>query len=90
MLYSDIPNNLKFIAFRPENVTLEQKDLFEAKIETIQNLEVEQIITLNCKDEIIRALVKPDVSLKLNENIKVYIPKEHFLFFDNSAKRVYL
>ena len=89
LLNSDIPSHAKFVAFRPENVMLGQKALFEAQIETIQNLGVEQIITLNYKDERIRALVKPDFPLNLNENIQVYIPKEHILFFNNNAERVY-
>lgn len=90
LLNSGTPDKAKSVAFRPENVILGQKTLFEAKIETIQNLGVEQIVTLNYKDEIIRALVKPDFPLNLNEYIKVHVSNEHFLFFDNNAERVYL
>ena len=88
-LNSNIPNNAEFVAFRPENVRLGQHALFEAKIETIQNLGVEQIVSLNFSGEMIRALVKPDVPIKLNEYVNVDIPEEHFLFFDKSAERVY-
>ncbi|CAB1059202.1 Dihydroxyacetone ABC transport system, ATP-binding protein [Olavius sp. associated proteobacterium Delta 1] len=88
-LNSDIPGNAKFAAFRPENVNLEQKGLFEAKIETIQNLGVEQIVSLNFKGEIIRALVKPDNHLNLNEDVNIDIPQEYILYFDKNTKRVY-
>ena len=89
LLNSGTPGNAKSVAFRPENVILGQKTLFEAKIETIQNLGVEQIVTLNYKGEIIRALVKPDFPLNLNEYIQVHVCNEHFLFFDSNAERVY-
>ena len=88
-LNSNIPDTAKFVAFRPENVTLGQRALFQAKIETIQNLGVEQIVSLNFKGEIIRALVKPDFPLDLNKDINVDIPKEYLLYFDSNDNRIY-
>ncbi|MBT8369109.1 MAG: ABC transporter ATP-binding protein [Deltaproteobacteria bacterium] len=88
-LDSNIPKNAKFVAFRPENVNLGQKGLFEAKIETIQNLGVEQIVSLNYNGEIIRALVKPDAPLNLKDYVNVDISTEYLLYFDNNAERVY-
>ena len=88
-LNSNIPDSAKFVAFRPENVTLGQRALFQATVETIQNLGVEQIVSLNFKGEIIRALVKPDFPLDLNKDINVDIPKEYILYFNSNANRIY-
>ena len=88
-LNSNIPNDAKFIGFRPENIALGQKGLLKAKIDTIQNLGVEQIVSLKFKDETIRALVKPDFPLDLNEDVYIDIPKEHLLYFDKNAERIY-
>ena len=86
---SNIPDNVEFVAFRPENVTLRSKGLFEAKIETIQNLGVEQIVSLNFSGETIRALVKPDIALNLNEAVNLDVPQEHIMYFDKKSNRVY-
>ncbi|CAB1084146.1 Dihydroxyacetone ABC transport system, ATP-binding protein [Olavius algarvensis Delta 1 endosymbiont] len=83
-----IPNQAQFIAFRPENIFLGAKGLLEAKIETIQNLGAEQIVSLSYNGEIIRALVKPDALLNLKESVWVDVPQAHLLYFDKNAKRV--
>jgi multiple sugar transport system ATP-binding protein len=88
-LNSNIPNDAKFIGFRPENITLGQKGLLKAKIDNIQNLGVEQIVSLKLKDENIRALVKPDFPLDLNEDVHIDISKEHLLYFNKNAERIY-
>ena len=88
-LNSNIPNDAEFVGFRPENITLGQKCFLKAKIDTIQNLGVEQIVSLKFKDENIRALVKPDFPLNLNEYVDVDIPSEYLLYFDKNAERVY-
>jgi multiple sugar transport system ATP-binding protein len=83
------PDQADLAAFRPENVVLGHHALFEARIETIQNLGVEQIVTLNYQDEQIRAIVRPDVPLILNDRVKVDIPEASFLYFDKNEERVY-
>jgi multiple sugar transport system ATP-binding protein len=88
-LNSNFSNKAKFVAFRPENITLGQRGLLKAKIDTIQNLGVEQIVSLKFRDETIRALVKPDFPLDLNEYVNIDIPKEYLLYFDENAERVY-
>lgn len=85
----NIPDTVKYVAFRPENVYLGDKGIFEAKIETIQNLGVEEVVFLNFNGENIRALAMPDVSLNLNESIQVEVSEDNMLFFDNEYKRVY-
>jgi len=84
-----IPNRAHFIAFRPESIFLGTRGLFEAKIETIQNLGAEQIVSLNYHGEIIRALVKPDALLNLKESVWVDVPRAHLLYFDKNNKRVH-
>ena len=84
------PAAAEFAAFRPENVALGSTGPFKAKIETVQNLGVDQIVSLNYEGEIIRALVKPDAQLNLKEKVQVDISKESILYFDKNSKRVYL
>ncbi len=84
-----IPAEAEFIAFRPENVTLGTSGLLKARIETIQNLGVEKIVSLSLGGETVRALVKPDVMLNLDEDIFVDIPREDIMFFDKNSERVY-
>ena len=88
-LDAGIPADAEFIAFRPENMTLGSSGLLKAKIETIQNLGVEKIVSLSLSGETVRALVKPDVTLNLDEDIHVDIPREDIMFFDKNSERVY-
>ena len=89
LLDFNIPDNAKFVAFRPENVILGSTGLFEAKIETVQNLGVEKIVSLNLGGETIRAIVKPDLSLNFNEDVNVDIPQEYIMYFNKKSERVY-
>ena len=85
-----IPDTVKYVAFRPENVLLGHKGRFKAKIDVIENLGVEEIVRLNFDGEIIRALATPDVSLHVNESITFDVSEESMLFFDRESKRVSL
>ncbi len=85
-----IPDTVESVAFRPEDVHLGDKGLFEAKIETIQNLGVEEVVYLDFNGEDIRALARPDVSLHINESIHVHVEEKDMLFFDCEGKRVYV
>ena len=89
LLDFNIPDKAEFVAFRPENVILGSTGLFEAKIETVQNLGVEKIVSLNLGGETIRALVKPDLPLNFNENVNVDIPQEYIMYFNKKSERVY-
>ncbi len=84
-----IPPGTRFIAFRPENVMLGGRALFQARIETIQNLGVEQIVTLSYHGESIRALTKPGTLLEPNARIAVDVPAALMLFFDDHEMRIY-
>ncbi len=86
----DIPDTVEYVAFRPENISLGSKGIFEANIETIENLGVEEIVFLHFNGESIRALAPPDVSLHVNESIKVDVSEDNMLFFDSESKRVYV
>jgi multiple sugar transport system ATP-binding protein len=88
-LDAGIPADAEFIAFRPENVTLGSSGLLKAKIETIQNLGVEKIVSLSLSGETVRALVKPDVTLNLDDDVYVDISREYIMYFDKNSERVY-
>ena len=83
-----IPDAVKYVAFRPENVLLGNEGRFEANIDVIENLGVEEVVFLNFNGETIRALATPDVSLNVNESIPFDVSEESMLFFDHESKRV--
>lgn len=83
-----VPDTVKHAAFRPENVVLGNGGKFEAKIEVIENLGVEEIVRLNFDGEIVQALATPDVSLHVNESITFDVPEDNMLFFDHESQRV--
>ncbi|MCP4403356.1 MAG: ABC transporter ATP-binding protein [bacterium] len=85
-----IPESVEYVAFRPEDVYLGNRGIFEARIDTIENLGVEEIVFLHFNGESIRALATPDVSLHVNESIQVDVAEENMLFFDTECKRVYV
>jgi ABC-type sugar transport system ATPase subunit len=71
-------------------VSLDHKGTLDARIETIQNLGVEGIVTMNLMGEMIRAVVKPGSLSMLNKDVKIAVRKEDMLFFDKQSQRVYL
>ncbi len=83
-----LPDRIKYVAFRPENVLLGKKGRFEAKVDVINNLGVEEVVSLNFHGEVIRALATPDVSLNVNKSIMFDVSEENMLFFDHESKRV--
>ena len=62
----------------------------DAQIETIQNLGVEEIVSLSFMGEIIRAVVKPESLSRSNKGVKIAVRKDDMLFFDKKSQRVYL
>jgi multiple sugar transport system ATP-binding protein len=90
LLNIELPATVEYAAFRPENVSLDQKGTLDARIETIQNLGVEGIVTMNLMGEMIRAVVKPGSLSMLNKDIKIAVRKEDMLFFNKQSQRVYL
>jgi len=90
LLNIELPAKVEYAAFRPENVSLDHKGTLDARIETIQNLGVEGIVTMNLMGEMIRAVVKPDSLSMLNKDVKIAVRKEDMLFFDKQSQRVYL
>jgi ABC-type sugar transport system ATPase subunit len=71
-------------------VSLNSEGTFGARVETIQNLGVEEIITMNFMDEMVRAVVKPESLSRTSKDVKFTVRKEDMLFFDNKSQRVYL
>ena len=90
LLRMDLPDPVAYVAFRPENVSLNSEGIFGARVETIQNLGVEEIVTMNFRDEMVRAVVKPGSLSKTSKDVKFTVRKEDMLFFDNQSQRVYL
>ncbi|MCP4577775.1 MAG: ABC transporter ATP-binding protein [Deltaproteobacteria bacterium] len=90
LLKMELPAKIEFVAFRPENVVLNHKGNLDVRVETIQNLGVEEIVTMNFRDEILRAVVKPGSFSTSVMSAKIAIRKEDMLFFDNKSQRVYL
>jgi len=90
LLNLELPAKVEFVAFRPENVVLNHKGNLDVRVETIQDLGVEEIVTMNFRDEIIRAVVKPGSFSTSDKSMKITVRKEDMLFFDNKSQRVYL
>ena len=90
LLNIDVPAEVEYAAFRPEKVSLNSKGTLDAQIETIQNLGVEEIVSMSFMGEVIRAVVKPESISKSDKDIKITIQKEDMLFFDKESQRVYL
>ena len=90
LLNMELPAEVEYTAFRPEKVSLNSKGTLDARIETIQNLGVEEIVSMNFMGEIIRAVVKPESISKSDKDIKIAIRKDDMLFFDKQSQRVYL
>ena len=90
LLNMELPANVEYAAFRPEKVSLNSKGTLDARIETIQNLGVEEIVSMSFRGEVIRAVVKPESISKSDKDIKIAIQKDDMLFFDKESQRVYL
>ena len=90
LLNIELPAKVEYAAFRPENVSLDRKGTLDARIETIQNLGVEEVVSMSFMGEIIRAVVKPESVSKSNKGVKIAIRKDDMLFFDKKSQRVYL
>ena len=90
LLHMELPDQVAYVAFRPENVSLNSEGTFGARVETIQNLGVEEIVTMNFMDEMVRAVVKPESLSRTSKDLKFTVRKEDMLFFDNKSQRVYL
>ena len=90
LLHMELPDQVAYVAFRPENVLLNSEGTFGARVETIQNLGVEEIVTMNFMDEMVRAVVKPESLSRTSKDVKFTVRKEDMLFFDNKSQRVYL
>lgn len=90
LLQMELPGQVAYVAFRPENVTLNSGGTLDARVETIQNLGVEEIVTMNFMDEMVRAVVKPESLSRTSKDVKFTVRKEDMLFFDNKSQRVYL
>ena len=90
LLHMELPGQVAYVAFRPENVSLNSEGTFGARVETIQNLGVEEIVTMNFMDEMVRAVVKPESLSRTSKDLKFTVRKEDMLFFDNKSQRVYL
>ena len=89
-LHMELPAQVEYVAFRPENVSLNSKGTLDARIETRQNLGVEEIVTMSFMGELLRAVVKPGSIPKSDKNVKIAVRKEDMLFFDKQSQRVYL
>ena len=90
LLNVNLPATVEYAAFRPENVSLNSKGTLGGRVETIQNLGVEEIVTMNFMGEMVRAVVKPESLSRSSKDIKFTVRKEDMLFFDNKSQRVYL
>ena len=90
LLNIDIPDTVEYAAFRPEKVSLDRMGTLAARIETIQNLGVEEIVSMSFLGEVIRAVVKPESISKSDKDVKITILKDDMLFFDKESQRVYL
>lgn len=90
LLNIDIPAKVEYAAFRPENVSLDRKGALDARIETIQNLGVEEVVSMSFMGEMIRAVVKPGSISRSNREVKIAVRENDMLFFDKESQRVYL
>ena len=90
LLNVNLPATVEYAAFRPENVSLNSKGTLGGQVETIQNLGVEEIVTISFMGEMVRAVVKPESLSRSSKDIKFTVRKEDMLFFDNKSQRVYL
>ena len=90
LLNVNLPATVEYAAFRPENVSLNSKGTLGGRVETIQNLGVEEIVTISFMGEMVRAVVKPESLSRSSKDIKFTVRKEDMLFFDNKSQRVYL
>jgi multiple sugar transport system ATP-binding protein len=90
LLQMELPGQVAYVAFRPENVSLNSEGMFVARVETIQNLGVEEIVTMNFMDEMVRAVVRPESLSRTSKDVKFTVRKEDMLFFDSQSQRVYL
>ena len=83
-----VPDTVKYIGVRPEHVKLNGTSGLEGDIETIQNLGVEEIISMNFNGEVIRATVRPEEVHKIKDKVRFKIAKSDMLFFDEASQRV--
>ena len=90
LLNIELPAGVEYAAFRPENVSLDPKGPLDARIETIQNLGVEEVVSMSFMGEIIRAVVKPGSISKSNKDVKITVREGDMLFFNKQSERVYL
>ena len=90
LLKIDLPAKVEYAAFRPENVSLNSKGVLGGRVETIQNLGVEEIVTMSFMGEMVRAVVKPESLSRSSKDVKFTVRKEDMLFFDKESQRVYL
>ena len=86
----ELPAKVEFAAFRPESVSLGGEGTLDARIETIQNLGVEEIVSMRFMGEVIRAVVKPESLSRSDRDVKIAVRKDDMLFFDKESQRVYL
>ncbi len=90
LLDIDLPAQVEYAAFRPEKVSLNSKGTLGGRVETIQNLGVEEIVTMSFMGEMVRAVVKPESLSRSSKDVTFTVRKENMLFFDNKSQRVYL
>jgi multiple sugar transport system ATP-binding protein len=90
LLRIELPAQVEYVAFRPENVSLNSKGSMDARIETRQNLGVEEIVTMSFMGEMVRAVIKPDSLSRSSKDVKFTVQKDDMLFFDKQSQRVYL
>lgn len=89
LLNLKLPPEVKYAAFRPENVVVDREGKLDARIETVQNLGVEKIVSMSFMGEMIRGVVKPSSISRSNGDVKITVRKEDVLFFDEKSQRVY-
>jgi ABC-type sugar transport system ATPase subunit len=86
----ELPAKVEYAAFRPENVSLDRNGTLDARIETVRNLGVEEVVSMSFMGEMIRAVVKPGSLSSPNKGAKIAVRKDDMLFFDKKSQRVYL
>ena len=89
MMEGDFPQKARYVGFRPEEVVLGRESHLSAEIETVQNLGVEEVISMNFKGEQVRAVVRPEGRYRLRQKVNFSIVPENVLFFDQDSRRVF-
>ena len=81
-------NSATYVGIRPEDIKIDQNGLYNVKVETIELLGAETLVSF--KSDTINGvlLTQENLNIAEGENIKVNINQSKILYFDNKEQRI--